>query len=329
MTRRWVNRSGLNPVVVAAVIDDDYDRGNSDLTVTQLLDAPYRVAQLRRPEMENVTADPVDRIYALFGKLIHSLLENGHPKMSGDKADIVNRLCPGYGEVNTEDRLYDEHMGIRWSGQYDLHYQRGTKWILEDHKVVSVDEFRINRQESKWEQQLNLLALLLRLNGKPIDDVAINCYYRDWSKAKAMFDRSGEYPKRQHVRVPFKLWSIQRQIAFLEDRITAHRLAANTPCTAEERWAKPAKWAVMVPGKSRASRLLDTKDEAESWLHEKMMDKKAARGFAGASIEERPGVSLRCLAYCEAAEICPHWAELRSKQASQSLDNEVIDNGIE
>jgi hypothetical protein len=312
---KYTNRTGLNPAIVAAIVDDDYSRGKADISVTQLLDAPYRVHQLSRPEINDVEVDVADSIYALFGKLIHSMLETGMPKVLGHKSAIIDRLCPGYDEIRYEDRLFTNDLGVTWSGQYDLLYRMGDKWFLEDHKVVSVDEFRVNRQESKWEQQLNLLALLVRRNGGEVHEVAINAYYRDWSKAKAHFDRTGEYPPSQHQRIPLALWSQERQQAFLDNRLQAHLKGYDTPCSPEERWAKPPKYAVVVPGASRASRLLDSLDEAESWRHARRMDKKVGKKFAAAAIEKRDGGSLRCKLYCQAAPICPYWAELRSESA--------------
>jgi len=311
--RYWTNETDLTPAAVAAIVDDDYTRGESWRSATQLIDAPYRVNQMERPEIEFVTADVSDKIYALFGKLIHSMLERGVEKIHGDNERLISNLCQGYEWVKTEDRLYATILGKVVSGQYDLYYRKDGRYVLEDHKVVGINEYKINRQQSKWEQQLNILAYLSRCNEHPVDEVAINCYYRDWSKAKAHFDRTGEYPKTQHMRVPLKCWTQERQRIYVEERVRLHAQSDPAPCSAEDRWASNAAWAVMLPGATKASRVLDSQDEAEAWLHARVMDKKVGGKFKAAKIEYRPGTSLRCMLYCEAAEICPFWGMMKAQ----------------
>lgn len=313
MKRHWINTTDLTPAAVAAIVDDDYTRGGSWKSATQLLDTPYRVQQMERPEIEFVTVDVADKIYALFGKLIHSMLETGVEKIHGEKERTVANLCRGYQWVKAEDRLYATILGKSVSGQYDLYYRKNGRYVIEDHKVVSINEYKVNRQQVKWEQQLNILAYLARLNGYQVDDVAINCYYRDWSKAKAHFDRTGEYPKTQHMRVPLRCWTLERQRIYVEERVRLHSAGDPPPCSAEDRWATTDKWAIMLPGSDKASRLLDSQDEAESWLHARVMDKKVGGKFKAAKIEYRPGTSLRCMLYCEAAEICPFWSMMRAQ----------------
>jgi hypothetical protein len=311
MHQAWTNKFDLPAPIVAAIIDDDYSRGESEYSVTQLIDVPYRVAQVRRPAMADVEQDVSDRLYALEGKMLHHLLEHGVPKMDGPAAELVARLSPGMEHTQAEDRLFALDMGVKWSGQYDLYYQRNGDWWLEDHKRVSVNEFKVKRQEHHWEHQLNLLALLVRRHGGKVDRIAINCYYRDWSKAKAYYDRSGEYPPAQVQRLNLDLWPQEKQQEYLESRIRMHIMESNVPCTAEERWVSEEIWAVKMPGAARAMTggLHKSLDAAEAFRHEQALKdpkKKAA------IIEHREGGSLRCLLYCDAAKICPHWQSLTS-----------------
>ena len=316
---KWTNNSGLHPVVVAAIVDDDYTRGKSAYSVTQLIDSPHRVKLMNKltadPDVE-VEQEVGDMIYALFGKLIHNMLETGYVKASGKKAEIVANLCPGEYDIEVEDRLYAQDMDVTWSGQYDLLYNKDGVVILEDHKVVSIAEFSVNRQESKWEQQLNLLALLVRRNGGRVDELAINCYYRDWSKAKAAYDRTGDYPPHQTMRVPIRLWSQEKQQKFLEYRLEEH-LNNNDECSKKDRWMSEETWKVMLPGAARSSRNLPTQIAAENWLSSKMQEDKK---FRKATIEHHEGASIRCLFYCAAAPHCLQWKELNTGKFGGKID---------
>jgi hypothetical protein len=307
---KWTNGTMLHPIICAAIIDDDYTRGASAYSVTQLIDSPYRVRLINE-----LSADPNveleqeigDMIYALFGKLVHGMLENGFVKMSGRKAEQVKALCPGEYQVDVEDRLFCEDLGVVWSGQYDVLYNLNGRNILEDHKVVSINEFSMQRQEAKWEQQLNLLALLVRRNGGTVDELAINCYYRDWSKAKAAYDRTGDYPQHQTIRVPIRLWSQEKQQAFLDYRLEMHLYEADKGCSPKDRWMSEDVWKVMLPGAKKSSRNLPAKAAAEKWVSEQKEPK-----FRKAEIVHFEGVSIRCQFYCAAAPHCPHYKELNT-----------------
>lgn len=67
------------------------------------------------------------------------------------------------------------------------------------------------------------------------------------------------------------------------------------PCTPKERWDKPTTYAVMKPGNKRATRVMDTADEAE---------KLAVDLGKGCYVETRTGESVRCAEYCSCCDFC-------------------------
>jgi hypothetical protein len=73
------------------------------------------------------------------------------------------------------------------------------------------------------------------------------------------------------------------------------------PCSPEQRWEKPTKYAVMKGANKRACRVMDTPEEAE---------KMVADMGAGYSVEVRPGESVRCMDYCSVAEYCSFYKTL-------------------
>ncbi len=76
-----------------------------------------------------------------------------------------------------------------------------------------------------------------------------------------------------------------------------------SPCTPEEWWERPTRFAVMKRGQKRAVRLYDTREEAED---------NATK--AGLYVEERPGSSVRCESYCRVASFCPQYTKIRGEQ---------------
>jgi hypothetical protein len=73
-------------------------------------------------------------------------------------------------------------------------------------------------------------------------------------------------------------------------------------CSPEERWERPAKWALMKVGNKRATSLHDTRESAEIEFE--------ARPGTDWRIEERPAEPIRCAQYCSARPVCSQADEL-------------------
>ena len=71
------NKAGLPQAFVDAVKADDYDPGESDISVTSLI-APPRLVALRRANEAALTEDASERLWSLQGQIIHSLLERAN-----------------------------------------------------------------------------------------------------------------------------------------------------------------------------------------------------------------------------------------------------------
>jgi len=72
-------------------------------------------------------------------------------------------------------------------------------------------------------------------------------------------------------------------------------------CGESDRWFKAGKWAVQEEGKDKATRLLETKEQAEAYL--KGMPEKAR---LKATIIERKGIDTKCANYCSVARFCSY-----------------------
>jgi hypothetical protein len=279
---RITNKAGLPSAIVEAVQNDSYSPGSSDITVTQLIDPP-RLVELRRQHQGELVEDAADRIYALLGQSIHTILERA------EASALV------------EDRLYAEVDGWTIGGQFDrLMLIDG---LLQDYKLCSVWEV-INGLKPEREQQLNILRYLCEANGYEVGQLEAVAIFRDWSKSKAQYDAS--YPDQQVQRIPVRLWSMSETQDFIRERVRAHKAARDgdlPDCTPDERWLRGEKYAVMKKGRKSAVRLFDTHKEAESRLED----------LKGDYIDHRPGQNIRCENYCPVADFCSQYQAIKEQ----------------
>lgn len=277
---KLTNRLGLPDAVVASVSNDDYSRGECDMSVTQAI-APPRKVELQRRHEDEIVEDVSERIWMLMGKAIHGILDKAAPR----------------GAALTEERLFLDVLGWKVSGAFDtmaLLQQNDDLWKISDYKVTSVWSVIFADTKSDWEAQLNLYAHMLRRHSFPIGALEIVALCRDWQKSKALVDK--DYPQSQVAVVPIRLWSDDEAQAYLEQRVLLHQAARDRGelplCTAEERWERPTKYALMKAGNKRATRVFDNEEEA------------AAAVKPGFTVEVRVGESLRCKSYCNVLAFC-------------------------
>ena len=277
------NKSGLPEALLSAVRNDSYSRGNSDISVTQLIDSPM-IRRLRAKHKDEIEEDVADRIWALLGQSVHTILE---------RANLGGLV---------ETRVFWTFDEIKLSGQFD-HLENG---ILTDWKMTSV--WSVIYGKTSWGSQLNVLDYLCGLNSHKVEKLQVVAVLRDWQKSKA--NEEG-YPNNQVVVVPVKRWSTQEQEKYIVDRLRLHFYSEPT-CSDLERWVKSGKFAVMKKGKKSALRLLDSEKEAETWC----MDNAFAgvditTGLLampmGITIVERPTSFGRCENYCNVSKFCPVW----------------------
>lgn len=274
------NKHGLPQTIVEAIRNDDYDPGESDITVTQLIDPPRKVA-LVTAHKDELTEDAADRIWALFGKAIHRILQDAGR------------------DALTEERLYVDCLGWKVGGRFDNctldeEYDGTWGWTLTDWKATNVYA-ATHGIKAGWEAQLNLLALLLHEAGFNVTKLRVGAFLRDWIKSKI----GNGYPEVQYKTLDIPLWSLERQQVYLGQRVMLHALArVKLPlCTDEERWADPPTWAVLKSGGIRAIKVFDAAGAAQDWC-------KAQKDRDSLIIQPRSGKSKRCANYCLALQVC-------------------------
>ena len=286
---RITNDLGLPLPIVKAVENDPYDNQGTR-SVTTLLKPPQAYALTQKHHGE-IVEDVADRIYALTGQIGHVILERAAMTLDPDL-------------YISETRFIHEIGGHRVSGQVDLiETETETVWDFKFTSGWAEKDARMDGGKSDWRIQLSLLAMLARMDGIKVTTGKICAIIRDWTKLNA--ERNRDWHDKPVSAIDMNImphdealeWTINRNREFDE------ALAGNPrPCTDEERWFRPGKWAVFKGSNIKAAKLEDTEEELSSWIF-------ANRAKLGATyrIEQRRGEYKRCASYCAAAAFCPQY----------------------
>lgn len=292
---KFTNKYNWPKAYVDAVLNDTYDKGYADISITGLL-APPRIRVLSKLHDHEMEEDVSNRTFILMGQVMHGILE---------RANTV---------ALAEKRFYIEIDGLTISGQSDAVYLDG---LIQDWKLTSVYQVR-DGAKLEFEQQLNCYAYLVKHGYYHIDNdpekdkvhlnVTVNrlenfVLLRDWSRGKAKRERN--VPQAGGGIYEVSVWTEEETLAFIKERIALHR-AANKKlplCTMHEMWGEPEKWAVMVKGKKTSLKNHLKKEDAEQ---------HAAR--VGAKVEYRPDKRTRCTdGYCLVAKYCTQYRQYLEK----------------
>lgn len=281
------NRSNFPEALVKAVEADPYTKGGADYSVTELLKPP-RMTALTRLNKAEMKDDVGDRLWSLYGQIAHTILERANVADLVEKRFFAKFTLPSGKEVTV-------------SGQVDtLSLVNG---ILTDWKFTTAWGFKAGQPvKAEWVAQLNMQLECLRQNGLDATALQIVGLLRDWSKLEAQ--RSEDYPKKGVVTVPIEIWTRDRTVSFILERIALHEEAKQVEkdeelplCTPEERWAKQDTWAVMRGQRAIRFGVCFTERAAQE-MHAKN---------PGTRIEFRPGFSTRCSAYCSVSDFCTQY----------------------
>lgn len=254
------------------------------LSATTLIQGTKQIILTDR-HWDELEDDVSDRIWAIWGQAVHSLLEHE-------------------GENDfTEQEISHKVDGITVTGRID-NYDMATGTIC-DYKTASVNKVKCN-DFSEWHTQGMIYAWLLARNNFPVSRCRFIALLKDHSKTEAR--RDVRYPAKPtyvyefHV-TPDKLFKIG---TFIRDKVREYEAYQKLdddeipPCTPTERWERPSVFAVKKEGRKTAVRLFDERAEAEA---------KAAELGAGHFVENRPGESVRCRSYCLCCAFCDFYRQ--------------------
>lgn len=287
----YTNDSALPQFVYDALVFSDYDRQHDHIGVTSLIDSP-RIRGLSRQHPE-VVSDAMRNVDVVLGSALHAWIANSNR----NQAAIV------------EQRFTTLFDSVVISGQPDR-VEDGVLYDIKTAKAASV----MYGIKPSWERQTNVYRWLLEKNGITVNTISIVAIYKDWSigERKRMLQSEYIYPDNPVEIIPIKTWDMAAAEEYVASRVAAHTTAELPECTAEERWAKEATYAVHKGKKYRAERVLPTRDEAYKWAGEQHITIKRVTNDRlndeyGYYIVERPEVWTRCEHYCPVRDVCSQY----------------------
>ena len=300
-----------SPLVVAAGIDE-YNRGASDISVTELINSP-RFRLMKPLYSDVVEKDVSDMMWPMLGTAFHNLMEKG-----SDEHDAVR-----------EERLFAQVKGWTISGQIDRAEEVSAEQpVIRDYKVTSV--FTVKNPRAEWTDQLNCYGwLFFNKYGKwPRLEVIALC--RDWRPNEARHTGGPDYPKTPVIAVPIKGMGAVDAERYITNRVEVHQEAQAVfdktgelaECTFEDRWSEPEKYAVMMQGKKRAVKLHGVLSDAQE--HAKHINSAPVSSKTRAYVERREGGERRCEGYCEFAPYCTQYKSIKQMRAV----NRVMDAAL-
>ena len=289
---KLTNKFNLPQTFVNCIQRPTYSRGNSEISVTEIL-SPPQLVQLRRRHAEDIEEDAADRVWSLFGSACHNILQHGK-----DDNHVV------------EERLFTTFEGWSISGQIDLQeIQPDGTVVISDYKVTSA--WAVQQEKTEWVDQLNLYAWLVETTKSvSVSGLKIVGIVRDWSRRDAA-NKEG-YPQAPIVVLDIPLWDHKTREQFVRTRLNLHNeanfavVSGKMPeCTSDEMWEKPTTYAVMKEGGKRAKRVFESLDKAEAFRAEQ-------KGTH--YVETREGGRTRCESFCQVASFCDQWKNYRKEE---------------
>ena len=259
--------------------------------VTSVIDAPL-IRTLKILHWDELKIPLSKCISALHGTAWHMLMEKHAPKKSVVE-DNVSIECPGHGDwiiSGTPDEYDPSKEGFE---------------EIRDHKTCKVWKY-VSRDFSSWEQQLNIYALLKRLQGLLVNRLSVHAAFTDWSKYARM-QGGDSYPSRRALKINIPLWTKEKQAEYLIERMNDHLLNPTRECTMKEKWQKETTYALKKKGLKKALKVEPSIESLHTWNNKKKKPLDIHSDIY--SFETRKGSCVRCDEWCEVSQYCPHYME--------------------
>jgi hypothetical protein len=270
---------------MALASDDQYSKGESDYSVTEIL-SPPRINRLRKKHYTEMQSDVSDMIWMLLGTALHVVAERS----------VVD------GHTN-EERLFLTVDDIILSGAIDLQRNDHDGTVITDYKFTSA--WSLMHDKPEWIQQQNIYRYIYeKVKKTPVKGLQICAFIRDFSRRKAQTDSS--YPQATIQVIEIPMWTMDETESYIKARIEMHRESKVNAdwdeelplCSEEERWMRDTTYAVKKDGRKTAVRVFDNEVEAQELLATMTAKDKAF-------VEVRKGEAVRCTGnYCGVSKWC-------------------------
>lgn len=339
---RLTNNLGMPEEFVRAVQDDPgHEPKEGCYSVSDLVSPPW-ITYLRR-KYRDCYEDASNRIQRALGTGFHLLME----RQDTDDYEHEVRMEATFG-------------GRVISGRMDRIRKDGT--AVYDYKTCKWN--KIGTSDFKdWDVQGRLYCWLMEQNGMHPEEYVFYAIVTDYSVMKAARESGGT---GTNTYVPFYVYRHKYgydERKWVEDFIEARiqQIECPTPCTDEERWAKPTVYAVVSKKLgAKTVKLFSTEEDARKYADAKNEESKdvykvmsaggerTMRRFATEeeavayakgrpivkeskdvlSVEERKGEGMRCLHYCPFSSYCKKEKENYGKRSTDSGRERSWEDGL-
>lgn len=278
------------PFVDAAT--SDYKPTEGRYSVTRALGSPCEAVLLRR-HGEELDGDVSDMLWAILGSAVHKILEESKETNDQIKENYITVPIDGHYTLSGIFDLYDDSTGT-----------------VTDYKSTSLWKIKFGNFDDWKKQTLYYCWMLRQIGFENACRGEIVAMIRDHNKREARKDP--EYPQHPVCKIAWDF--TQEDFLQAEDEIRewfrqvaiAESLPDSqlTPCSSEQRWAKPDKWAVKKGKQKRALRVFDSEDAAMQYKLEHQYPTTEAKKLW---IEHREGEDTKCEGYCDVRRWCPYY----------------------
>jgi len=288
------NKYGLSQCWVDAAINDPYDRGEADYSVTELLGPPQQARLMERHEYRE---DVTDKIWAILGNSVHGLLE----RMGGLEKGVLSEQRH-FIKVQVDGKTFVV------SGAVDrTEPQTGAGYHLKDFKISKVWTAKKGLKDD-WKWQTNIYRVMAEQKGMKVDKISVEMLCKDWDVIELIRARQkGEfYPESQIHVFDVPLVPAAEVLEFIKERIRIHEASKQLKdnklpeCSDEERWCRDSRYIVRKATSDKAlpkAGYFESFAEAEEWRSNRK-DKDDC------VTELKPGKSVRCERFCSVNMFC-------------------------
>jgi hypothetical protein len=300
---QYTNRDNIPELYAQAIIagSEEYDRGESDISTTGLIDS-LLIHILKEKHADELVVDVTDLFFAFWGTVAHKVIEK----------------IPAKSIIFRERRLYVTINGVVVSGCPDIYYEETKEKIVNDFKTPSKKALEKGVKVG-YEKQLNVYKFILVENGFPVDRLELTAFIRDARSYDQKFMHFENVKQYKHEKIREYL---QKRIALL--MLYKSGLLARIPeCTAEERWQRQTSYSIMKLGnKKQTGKTYDTEDEATRMLT--CLQKKHPKEVYEVRIKH--GSNIRCENWCSVSRFCWWWQTEEAERPDSH--NDIIEGTV-
>ena len=306
------NVMGLPKALVEACTSD-YKYTPHRYSVTAISSGAMQTV-LKRKFDDKIEQDVSDMVWLLFGKAVHSVLEN-----SASEGTAEQKLATKLTIVDTETK---DAFPVTISGIFDCKEQEGE---IVDYKTASTWKVKFGDFSDHEEQITGYAWLYEQTKREKITKGRVVYFLKDYSKGDYLRDpsnpRNAVYVHEFDITEKMKIdWydKMYKRVLEIEKAFAGDTLPK--PCSEEERWCKKGKFAVKKKKTdAKALKLFDTIEEAEDYQKDGC--------YIGNVIEARPEQNKMCEEYCTCNTFCPFYAEYMKRKTEITYIDKMHKDG--